>query len=564
MKRYWSEICAALFLAVVISCFGGVIVYASSAEQQITDQMELTDLQSMVDEMLGEKTFSVAEAFHRLLSGEEVLSEESVREFLHSLLFYGIEREKELIVKLLLLLLFAAVFSGFAGAFDNGQVGEISFYVVYLLVFTLLMNSFSGLSASLLSMLAWITEFMKELSPVYFMAVAAASGASSAAAFYQGVLLLVWLFQWILERVLLPGVSLYILLRFVNHLSREEMLGKMADLLGASDITWSGSRTAGGAWACSSGNGFSEAECCRKNCRCSSWDRERGKCSYGTGPYHSCSCKKQSGHCAFTGDPGGGGGAVGPIWTFVTDLSLSGGCGAACIRQTAGRSLWHHGRGMCTSDENPVYCGNFMYAYISDPDGRRRLGMRTELYQWMKSLAFFHVLTTALLHILPDKRYEQYIRLFMGLLLVLLICTPIFAVVGKSEELLSGFSNNYGREEQVRMETEAEGIRETFLKGAYEQELKDQVQGILRKEGIFSAKTEVDMEKELQLTITLYGTVTEKQREAVKNELERICGLRKGQYQILASEDGMEGVGSFPSSGNPSSGGRTSGNPKEQ
>ena len=57
------------------------------------------------------------------------------------------------------------------------------------------------------------------------------------------------------------------------------------------------------------------------------------------------------------------------------------------------------------------------------------------------------------------------------------------------------------------------------------------------------------MEKELQLTITLYGTVTEKQREAVKNELERICGLRKGQYQILASEDGMEGVGSFPSSG---------------
>ena len=50
--------------------------------------------------------------------------------------------------------------------------------------------------------------------------------------------------------------------------------------------------------------------------------------------------------------------------------------------------------------------------------------MRTELYQWMKSLAFFHVLTTALLHILPDKRYEQYIRLFMGLLLVLLIYLP--------------------------------------------------------------------------------------------------------------------------------------------
>ena len=55
--------------------------------------------------------------------------------------------------------------------------------------------------------------------------------------FYQGVLLLVWLFQWILERVLLPGVSLYILLRFVNHLSREEMLGKMAELI-ETVISW--------------------------------------------------------------------------------------------------------------------------------------------------------------------------------------------------------------------------------------------------------------------------------------------------------------------------------------
>lgn len=190
--------------------------------------------------------------------------------------------------------------------------------------------------------------------------------------------------------------------------------------------------------------------------------------------------------------------------------------------------------------------------------------MRTELYQWMKSLAFFHVLTTALLHILPDKRYEQYIRLFMGLLLVLLICTPVFAVVGKSEELLSGFRENYGKEEQARMETEAEGIRETFLKGAYEQELKDQVRGILREEGIFSAKAEVDMEKDLRLTITLYGAVTEKQKEAVENELERICGLGKEQYQILDSENGVEGMGDPPSSGNPSSGGRTSGNSEEQ
>ena len=112
--------------------------------------------------------------------------------------------------------------------------------------------------------------------------------------------------------------------------------------------------------------------------------------------------------------------------------------------------------------------------------------MRTEIYQWMKNLAFFHVLTTAVLHILPDKRYEQYIRLFMGLLLALMICTPVFALVGKSSELLNGFQKYYGEEEQARMENEAEGIRKTFLREAYKKELEKQIRRLLSDAGIFS------------------------------------------------------------------------------
>lgn len=72
---------------------------------------------------------------------------------------------------------------------------------------------------------------MKGLSPAYFMAVAASSGGITAGVFYQGVLILVGLVQWGLVTFLLPAANLYILLRLVNHLSREEMLSKMAELL---------------------------------------------------------------------------------------------------------------------------------------------------------------------------------------------------------------------------------------------------------------------------------------------------------------------------------------------
>ena len=195
--------------------------------------------------------------------------------------------------------------------------------------------------------------------------------------------------------------------------------------------------------------------------------------------------------------------------------------------------------------------------------------MRTEIYQWMKNLAFFHVLTTTVLHILPDKRYEQYIRLFMGLLLALMICTPVFALVGKSSELLNGFQKYYGEEEQARMENEAEGIRKTFLREAYKKELEKQIRRLLSDAGIFSEKisgveAEITAEKKLLVQINLKAAITESQKEAVKNGLERICGLEETQYQILDSGNGVEGVGNPVASGNSSSGGRTSGIPENK
>lgn len=204
---------------------------SQEVENSLLGEMDFTEIQKMLDDMLGTESFSFSKALKGLISGENVFSKEAVQELLRSLFFSRMEKERATFFKILLLVLMAAVFSNFAAVFEEGQIGEVSFYVVYLLLFTLLMNSFSELSMALSENLSWITEFMKTLTPAYFMAVAASAGASTAAVFYEGVLLLVWLIQWMMLTVLLPAANLYILLRLVNHLSREEMLGKMAELL---------------------------------------------------------------------------------------------------------------------------------------------------------------------------------------------------------------------------------------------------------------------------------------------------------------------------------------------
>lgn len=205
--------------------------------EELLKEINLADVQKMLDDFMGADSFSMKEALIKLTRGERAFSKEAVQEFVYRFFFYQLDQEKELFVKLILLILLSAVFTSFAEVFENNQIGDISFFVVYLLFFTILMDSFSKMSSSLEKTISWMTEMMKGLAPAYYMTVCVASGAASAVVFYEGVLLMVWGIQWLLLTVLLPASGMYVLLQLVNSLSREEMLGKMAELLNTA-VSW--------------------------------------------------------------------------------------------------------------------------------------------------------------------------------------------------------------------------------------------------------------------------------------------------------------------------------------
>lgn len=205
--------------------------------EELLKEINLADVQKMLDDFMRADSFSMKEALIKLTRGERAFSKEAVQEFVYRFFFYQLDQEKELFVKLILLILLSAVLTSFAEIFENNQIGDISFFVVYLLFFTILMDSFSKMSSSLEKTISWITEMMKGLAPAYYMTVCAASGAASAVVFYEGVLLMVWGIQWLLLTVLLPASGMYVLLQLVNSLSREEMLGKMAELLNTA-VSW--------------------------------------------------------------------------------------------------------------------------------------------------------------------------------------------------------------------------------------------------------------------------------------------------------------------------------------
>jgi hypothetical protein len=88
--------------------------------------------------------------------------------------------------------------------------------------------------------------------------------------------------------------------------------------------------------------------------------------------------------------------------------------------------------------------------------------MTAELYQWIKNLAVFYIVFTAVLQLIPDKKYETYVRSFLGLILVLLLCTSLFSMAGKGQELLESFGTSYQEEKAALKEEEERRLNDAL------------------------------------------------------------------------------------------------------
>lgn len=176
--------------------------------------------------------------------------------------------------------------------------------------------------------------------------------------------------------------------------------------------------------------------------------------------------------------------------------------------------------------------------------------MKAELYQWMKNLAVFYILFTALLHLVPDKKYEKYVRLFMGLLLIFMMCTPVFSILGKGEELAGSFQLHFEDEEQLLEKKEAEDLQILYLQKGYEEELKEKIAAAAEIAGIKLIDTAVHIEGE-RVSAVLYVREEPKaeQERRIADVLRENWGIGEGELTLSISLYGKNAVDCAAASG---------------
>lgn len=131
----------------------------------------------------------------------------------------------------LLLAVLSAALTNFTRVFQNRQTSDIGFFVVYLLLLSVLLQSFRTVQSVAGGVLEQMTEFMKLLMPAYMLTIAAAKGATTATLFYEFLIGLIYCVNFVLFRVLLPLCNVYVVIGLVNYISKEDMLSKTADLI---------------------------------------------------------------------------------------------------------------------------------------------------------------------------------------------------------------------------------------------------------------------------------------------------------------------------------------------
>ena len=192
---------------------------------------DYSKLQETVEELLPkELPFTFEELVERFVNGET----EGIWEFCKEMgvwLFSAVSFPLEHGVKLLLLILFSALFSNLSKAFSREGTAHVGFLCVY---FLMAVHTVSGFLVSLNTTtegMANLSGFAGVLLPMYCISIAVVTGSVTAAGYYQGTAFLLGFFELLAGYCLIPLARAYLLLAFASCMQKRPIFRRMLELI---------------------------------------------------------------------------------------------------------------------------------------------------------------------------------------------------------------------------------------------------------------------------------------------------------------------------------------------
>lgn len=182
--------------------------------------------------------------------------------------------------------------------------------------------------------------------------------------------------------------------------------------------------------------------------------------------------------------------------------------------------------------------------------------MKEEITGLVRNLAVFYIIFTSVIQLVPDKKYERYVRNFMALLLIYMVCTAVFSIMGKTAQITEMFSEEYQKETARLDQQQGQELQLFYLNREYEKEIQKKILEILKNTGIKQAEVTVHIEGEnLSVVICLQKNITEEQERRLEDALWQELEIGKEKYQIITGGNGKTAMDTAAASGTSSDSG---------
>lgn len=215
----------------------------TTAEDQAALSLDMlgdfSDIEKAVSEaMTVESSISFKEILQALMKGSLDSAGQMLGQMIKEQITGGIYENQQLLFKIACFAVIGAIFTNFAMAFSKEQVAETGFYLTYTLLMTLMMTSFIMTAAIITNVLKSLTGFMKVLLPTFCAALTFTTGSLLSGAYYELMMAAIAIADWLMNTLIMKLIQIYVLTALVNHISKEDYLSKLSELL-ALLIRWS-------------------------------------------------------------------------------------------------------------------------------------------------------------------------------------------------------------------------------------------------------------------------------------------------------------------------------------
>lgn len=236
-----------LAIGLIFLCTNKDYVFASEEKSSENDDLlesyydnfyENVDIRSLEKELQSinrrygkSEAISFEDVFSLLIEGriDEAIQETTVQ--LYENITLEIKENSQLIIKLILLVIVAAIFNTYSSVYKFSYVGEQGFFVTYAMIAVLLLQSFSLVFDLAKETIYYINEIVTCLLPALYMSLVLCSGLTTSHMVNTMFLWMLSVIEKFLLGIVLPGVQVYFLIVLLNQISAVDRFSKLADLI---------------------------------------------------------------------------------------------------------------------------------------------------------------------------------------------------------------------------------------------------------------------------------------------------------------------------------------------